>query len=76
MQILQISQDEIKGYRRQWEWLDNPAYQPNNHKDACKAIGIVNPDMPRIGGLSGNMTFAFYQPVAIQRSSFGLARLS
>ena len=76
MQIVQISQDEIKEYRRQLEWLDNPAYQPDNHKDACKALGIVNPDMSRIDGLSGNMTFAFYQPVAIQRSSFGLAQLS
>lgn len=47
------------------QWIDNPAYQPQNHDEACKNLGISNPEQPRIDGLFQTLKFDMHQPTAI-----------
>lgn len=63
--VKHITTQEIEAYREQTAWLNNPVYQPQNHEEACRELGIPNPDDPRMEGLNGNLKFGMHQPTAI-----------
>jgi SNF2 family DNA or RNA helicase len=63
--IKHITRSEVADYRERTKWINNPAYQPQNHIEACKILGIANPDQPRMEGLLGNLKFDFHQPTGI-----------
>ena len=63
--IQDITEEVIERYREQTQWVDNPAYQPQNHDEACKKLGIANPSQPRIEGLLLSLSFDRHQPTAI-----------
>ncbi|GES66031.1 putative DNA repair helicase rad5,16 [Aspergillus terreus] len=46
-------------------WLDNLDLQRENHDEACKALGIQNPDIPKLLAMRINTALRFWQPVAI-----------
>jgi SNF2 family DNA or RNA helicase len=61
----EITQAERDAYREQAQWLDNKEYQRDNHLEACRNLGIEDPERPRIEGLYPARTLEFYQPTAI-----------
>lgn len=64
-QIKDITAEEIKQYQERNKWIDNPAYQPQNHDQACQNLGIPNPQQPRIEGLLPSINLEMHQPTAI-----------
>ncbi|KAF2030155.1 hypothetical protein EK21DRAFT_89216 [Setomelanomma holmii] len=60
-----ITKKEVDEYHERNKWVDNPAYQPQNHEEACDGLGIANPDQPRMNGLLGTLTFDAHQPTGI-----------
>lgn len=62
--IKHITREEMNGYRERTKWINNPAYQPQDHLAACRNLGIANPDMPRIDGLLGNLHSTFTNRLA------------
>ena len=65
--IKTMTPEEIATYRECHQWLDNPAYQPQDHEQACKELNIQNPDRPRIEGFFPSVHLKFFQPVAVHR---------
>jgi SNF2 family DNA or RNA helicase len=63
--VRDITQDEIKKYREQTKWINNPDFQPQDHEEACRVLGIANPDVPRMEGLFGHITLDIHQPTRI-----------
>lgn len=63
--ILQITAEQIAAFREHTQCMDNPAYQPQNHEEACRELGIPNPEQPRMDGLLDNLKFEYHQPTAI-----------
>ncbi|KAL3453853.1 hypothetical protein BJX65DRAFT_78800 [Aspergillus insuetus] len=47
------------------KWLDNVDFQRDNHVEACHALGITNPERPKIRGMNPSATLKPWQPVAI-----------
>jgi len=46
-------------------WIDNKAYQPQNHAEACKNLGIENPEQPHMQGFLPSIILDRHQPTAI-----------
>ncbi|KAJ4326067.1 hypothetical protein N0V94_000229 [Neodidymelliopsis sp. IMI 364377] len=65
IQLHDITEEEIRKYNSMNEWIDNPAYQPQNHIEACKNLGIANPDIPHMEGLLRSIVLDRHQPTAI-----------
>lgn len=55
----------VVAFDRQQMWFDNPAYQREDHHGACKRLGIVNTDIPKLKGMRPGMALLFWQPVAV-----------
>jgi hypothetical protein len=45
--------------------LDNTDFQRENHAEACQALGITNPERPKIQGMNPSAILKPWQPVAI-----------
>ena len=63
--IKDITPEEIELYHERNKWIDNPAYQPQNHLQACQNLDIPNPQHPKIEGLRASKEFDLNQPTAI-----------
>jgi SNF2 family DNA or RNA helicase len=63
--IHDITQEEIDSYTKMNVWIDNKAYQPQNHAEACKNLGIENPEQPHIQGFLPSIVLDRHQPTAI-----------
>jgi SNF2 family DNA or RNA helicase len=63
--VRDITQDEIKKYREQTKWINNPDFQPQDHEEACHVLGIANPDVPRMEGFFGHIMLDIHQPTGI-----------
>jgi hypothetical protein len=61
-----ITAEEMAEYRKQTEWLNNSLYQRQDHEEACRFLGIEEPDHPRIEGMRLSFELEFYQPTAIK----------
>jgi SNF2 family DNA or RNA helicase len=60
--VRDITQDEIKKYRKQTKSINNPDFQPQEDEEACRVLGIARPDVPRMDGFVGNITLDIHQP--------------
>ncbi|KAI4675893.1 uncharacterized protein J4E84_009868 [Alternaria hordeiaustralica] len=60
-----ITAEEIQAYREQTKWTDNPAYQRQNHEEACDRLGIPNPEKPRMEGFMKHIFLDAHQPTGI-----------
>ncbi|KAF3033933.1 hypothetical protein E8E11_001491, partial [Didymella keratinophila] len=63
--IYDITQEEIDRYTEMNVWVDNKAYQPQNHAKVCKNLGIENPEQPHMQGFLLSITLDRHQPTAI-----------
>ncbi|KAF7586087.1 hypothetical protein BBP40_009595 [Aspergillus hancockii] len=48
-------------------WFDNRNYQRENHEDACKMLGILSTEYPRLPAMQRGTILKFWQPVMIWR---------
>ncbi|KAI9035722.1 putative DNA repair helicase rad5 [Aspergillus affinis] len=63
--LSQVTAASIEIAREQQTWLDNLELQRENHEEACEALNISNPDVPKHPAMRINTSFRFWQPVAI-----------
>ncbi|KAI9041146.1 uncharacterized protein KD926_007416 [Aspergillus affinis] len=63
--LSQVTAASIEIAREQQTWLDNLELQRENHEEACEALNISNPDVPKYPAIRINTSFRFWQPVAI-----------
>src|SRR5436190_19849208 len=59
------TQEAVDKFHEQQKELDNIRYQRENHLEACKELGIPNPDVPRIPGMRPSIKLMGWQPVAV-----------
>ncbi|KAL1643463.1 hypothetical protein SLS58_004822 [Diplodia intermedia] len=64
--IHEISEAEIEKYREAESYLDNLDYERQGRIQACQALGIANPDKPRIPGMRLSATLEPWQPAGIK----------
>ncbi|GES66026.1 putative DNA repair helicase rad5,16 [Aspergillus terreus] len=63
--LTQPTAESIAIAQEHQSWLDNLDLQRENHDEACKALGIQNPDIPKLSAMRINTALRFWQPVAI-----------
>ncbi|EEQ31909.1 hypothetical protein McanMca71_007218 [Microsporum canis] len=64
--LRELTDSDIKQYREQEKWIDNQDLQRQGHGEACSALGIPNPDIPRLPGMPVSAKFEFWQPLAVK----------
>ncbi|EFE36072.1 uncharacterized protein ARB_05009 [Trichophyton benhamiae CBS 112371] len=64
--LCEPTSEDLQRYREQEKWIDNKDLQRQGHPEACKALGIPNPDIPRLPGMLVSAKFEFWQPLAIK----------
>ncbi|OAL72224.1 hypothetical protein A7D00_3222 [Trichophyton violaceum] len=64
--LCEPTNEDLQQYREQEKWIDNKDLQRQGHPEACKALGIPNPDIPRLPGMLVSAKFEFWQPLAIK----------
>ncbi|GES66029.1 putative DNA repair helicase rad5,16 [Aspergillus terreus] len=63
--LTQPTAESIAIAQEHQSWLDNLDLQRENYDEACKALGIQNPDIPKLPAMRINTALRFWQPVAI-----------
>lgn len=58
------SAESVSRYNEQQEYFDNLNYQRENHEEACRNLGIQNPQRPRLPEMRISIHLKFWQPVA------------
>ena len=58
-----LTEATIRSSKDMERWFDNQAYQREDHVAACKLLGIRNPNMLRMPGMSKAKTLKWFQPV-------------
>ncbi|KAK2865298.1 hypothetical protein FQN49_003714 [Arthroderma sp. PD_2] len=61
-----LTDEDIQKYREQEKWIDNQELQRQGHGEACEALGIPNPGIPRLPGMPISAKFEFWQPLAVK----------
>ncbi|EZF35706.1 hypothetical protein H109_04009 [Trichophyton interdigitale MR816] len=64
--LCEPTKEDLQRYREQEKWIDNKDLQRQGHPEACRALGIPNPDIPRLPGMLVSAKFEFWQPLAIK----------
>lgn len=55
----------VAAFDKQQGWFNNREYQRENHLEACRLLGIENPDVPKLKGMRAGIKLYFWQPVAM-----------
>ncbi|KAJ4335815.1 hypothetical protein N0V95_008792 [Ascochyta clinopodiicola] len=61
----EITLKEIQIYKEHVQWLHSTDYERDNHDEACKALGIPNPEIPRLDNMRPTAQLRHHQPTGI-----------